>query len=105
MFNKKTAIKLVELFAKDVKKSGLNLKKIILFGSYAKNQQHKWSDIDVAMVADEFIGVGFEDIKLFVKTLRNYITIQPRTYPTDYFKKGDPFIDEIKKTGIEIKLD
>jgi len=32
-----------------------------------------------------------------------YIRIEPITYPTDYFQESDPFIDEIKKTGIEIK--
>ncbi len=30
--------------------------------------------------------------------------IEPHPYPTSKFKKGDPFIDEIKKTGIEIKV-
>jgi len=28
--------------------------------------------------------------------------IEPITYPTDYFSESDPFIEEIKKTGIEI---
>jgi len=38
-------------------------------------------------------------------TIKNeYMLIETKTYPTDYFEKGDPFIDEIKKTGIEIKI-
>jgi predicted nucleotidyltransferase len=73
-----------------------------LFGSYANNSQHEPSDIDVALVADEFTGVGFVDIKLIVKTLKNYIIIHPKTYHTEYFFNGDPFIDEIIKTGTEI---
>ena len=104
MVNQQNIIKYVESFAKEVKNSGLNLRTVILYGSYAKNQQQKYSDVDVALVADEFIGVGFEDIKLFVKSLRNYVNIQPRTYPTDYFREGDPFIDEIRKTGVEINF-
>ena len=31
-----------------------------------------------------------------------YIRIETKTYPTDYFNQGDPFIEEIKKTGIKI---
>jgi predicted nucleotidyltransferase len=102
MVTKEAAIKTVEAFAKDIKNSGISLRKVILFGSFAKDKQHEHSDIDVALVADEFIGVGFIDIELFVKFLINYIRIQPKTYPTDYFEEGDPFIEEIKKTGIEI---
>jgi predicted nucleotidyltransferase len=75
-----------------------------LFGSYAKGTQTENSDIDVALVADEFTGIGFIDISLFVKALRKYIIIHPKTYSTEYFNKGDAFINEIVKTGIEIKL-
>lgn len=105
MVNQQSAIITVRSFAKNVVKSGIDLKKVILFGSFASGWQHEHSDIDVALVADEFSGVGYEDIKLFVKTLRNYIQIQPKTYPTEYFEKGDPFIDEILKSGIEIPLE
>ena len=105
MLTQQTAINKVQLFAKEIKNTGLNLKKVILFGSYAKNKQQEYSDIDVALVADEFIGVGFEDIQLFVNTLTHYIYIQPKTYQTVYFEQGDPFIEEIKRTGIEIKFE
>jgi uncharacterized protein len=106
MLTKKSAIKLVTDFAREVNENGTTLHKVILFGSFAKNKQHQWSDIDVAMVSDKFKGIGFEDMKSFVSVLikKPYYIIEPRTYPTAYFKKGDPFIDEIKKTGIEIKL-
>ena len=104
MATQSSVIQSVEQFANEVKNLGLHLRKVILYGSYARNQQHEHSDIDVALVADEFTGLGFDDIKLFVKALRNHILIQPKTYPTDYFEKGDPFIDEIKRTGIEIEF-
>lgn len=99
-------INLVRQFAADVKAEGINLKTIILFGSYARNTQRRWSDIDVALVADEFAGLGFKDIDLFInaKIKKNYANIQVHTFPTLYFKKGDSFIDEIKKKGIEIKI-
>jgi predicted nucleotidyltransferase len=104
MLTKKFAIKKVEEFARELNSMGIHLRKVILYGSYARKAQHEYSDIDVALVADEFSGMGFKDIPLFVKVLRKYFIIQPRTFSTDYFRRGDAFIDEIKSTGIEIKF-
>ncbi len=104
MVTQQFAIETVKSFASDIRKSGLPLYRVFLFGSFAKNSQHEHSDIDVALVSNEFSGVGFLDIKRFVKVLKNYILIQPKTFATDYFKTGDPFIEEILKTGIEIDI-
>jgi predicted nucleotidyltransferase len=105
MLTQKSAIEKVRLFAKQVNKSGIPLKRVVLFGSYAKNTQNKWSDIDVALVADDFNGAGFFDIALFGKTLikKPFRSIQPKTYNTRHFNPAkDPFVDEILQTGIEI---
>ena len=107
MFNQKSVIKHVSDFAEEIKNSGIHLRKIVLYGSYASNRQHEWSDIDVALVADEFSGFGFEDVGIIAVHMRKYpyYLIQPRTYNTKNFSaKQDPFVDEILKTGIEIKL-
>ena len=105
MLTQKAAIDIVRQFAKQINDSGIHLKRVILFGSYSRNEQHKWSDIDVAFVADEFIGIGFEDVKLFARSLVNRpnLNISPRTYNTkDFTPDKDPFVEEILKTGIEI---
>ena len=65
MATKKSVIKLAEKFAREIKKEGIILKKVILFGSYAKNTAHRYSDIDIALVADEFAGFVFTDLNLF----------------------------------------
>src|SRR5580698_935497 len=102
-----SVIELVTKFANDIIAEGVHLKKVILFGSYAHNKQRRYSDVDVALVADEFEGFVFNDLDLFIHTKikKPYSKIQVQTFPTSHFKKGDPFIDEIKRTGIEIKLD
>lgn len=90
-----------------VKSNGVKLEKVLLYGSYAKNNQHEWSDIDVALVADEFEGIGYTDKKLFEDIhIRNpFFLIQTKTFNTKKFSpKTDPFVEEILKTGIEIKL-
>jgi len=105
MFTQKSVIAHLKKISGEIKNTGLHLQKMVLYGSYAKNQQHKWSDIDVAFIADEFIGVGFEDTKLFSRIMIKYpkLNIQPRTYNTkDFSPDKDPFVEEILKNGIEI---
>lgn len=106
MLTQKTALERVKNFALELKAAGLHLQKVIMFGSYARNKQHKWSDIDIAIVADEFTGIGFNDADYFarINNKKQYILIEAKTYSTSGFKKGDPFIEEIKRTGIEIKV-
>jgi len=105
MLTQHDAIEIVRNYAHDIESRGVNLRTVILYGSFAKGTQHEWSDIDVALVADEFTGFTFNDKKLFpyVGIKKPYIRIEAKTYPTDYFQEGDPFIEEIIKTGIKIK--
>jgi uncharacterized protein len=90
-------------FVSLVNSCGITLRKAILFGSYARNKQTKYSDIDVALVADEFCSVPSEDVKLVTKAMRKYYMVQPQTYNTkDFSPDRNPFVDEILRTGIEI---
>jgi len=104
MLTQNAAIEIVRNYAHDIESHGVNLRTVILYGSFAKGTQHEWSDIDVALVADEFTGFTFNDSDLFpyVGIKKPYIRIEVKTYPTRYFQEGDPFIEEIKKTGIKI---
>jgi len=106
MLTQNAAIETVRNYAYDIKNEGININAAFLFGSYAKGTQHKWSDIDVALVADEFTGWVFDDHVKFKKLLikKPYILIETKTYPTDYFYDGDdPFVEEeIIKKGIKI---
>jgi len=103
MLNRNAAIEIVSNYASEIQAQGVHLRNVILYGSFAKGSQHLWSDIDVALVADEFEGL-FTDIYHFanVAIKKKYIRIEPNTYSTEYYKEGDPFIEEINKTGIKI---
>ena len=96
-------IKQIKDFALQIQLCGVDLKRVILYGSYARNKQTKYSDIDVALVSDAFSGVPSEDVKLFLKAMRKYYMVQPQTYNTkDFTSDKDPFVEEILRTGIEI---
>jgi len=103
MLTRNAAIKIVGNYAEEIQSQGINLRTVILYGSFAKGMQHQWSDIDVALVADEFEGLP-TDIYYFatVAAKKPYIRIEPNTYPTNYFQAGDPLIEEIKKEGVLI---
>jgi uncharacterized protein len=100
--DRETAITRSKEFVNELLSLNLHLRKAILFGSFVRNRQKEWSDIDIALIADEFIGFGYEDRKYFAKIniLEPYSMIQTKTYGTEYFEKGDPFIEEILNTGI-----
>jgi predicted nucleotidyltransferase len=104
MLDRDAVIEAVRNYAREIEAKGVHLRTVILYGSFAKGMQHEWSDIDVALVADEFSGFTFNDKKLFpyIGIQKPYIRIETKTYPTGYFNEGDPFIDEIKKEGIVI---
>ena len=103
MLTQQAAITIVQNYAKEIEQQGINLKNVVLFGSFAKGTQHEWSDIDVALVADEFTG-KIADYDLFapIGIKKPYVRIETKTYPTDYFQTGDPFVEEIKQQGIVI---
>ncbi len=103
MATKQYAVETAQEFVKAILAKGFPLKKAILFGSFSRNQQGPWSDIDLALVADEFTGVGYFDLQYFadVKVSDSKFTpIETHTFPTEYFERGDAFIAEIIKTGI-----
>ena len=105
MLTQSAAIETVRNYAREIESHGVHLRTVILYGSFAKEMQHEWSDIDVALVADEFTGLYLDDKKMFpyVNIKKPYIRIEANTYPTDYFYQGDdPFIEEIIRTGIKI---
>jgi len=105
MLTKDVAIETVRNYARDIEAYGVHLHAVFMYGSFARGTQHEWSDIDVALVADEFTGLpdDYDFFPYMGGIKKNYVRIEAVTYPTKYFLEGDPFIEEITKTGIKIK--
>lgn len=86
-----------------LKSEGYPIEKIILFGSYAKNNQNIDSDIDLAIVLKEFIGDKFNTRLKLMKYARDFDdVIEPHLFLLSDFVESDPFIDEIIRTGKKI---
>ena len=80
----------------------ITINKVILFGSYAKNCADEYSDIDIAIISDDFSGNIEEDFVLAMKACKNVdLRIEPHIFTVSDFE-NDCFSDEILKYGIEV---
>ena len=92
-------------FVTECSQSGLKIEAAILFGSHAQNRQSEHSDIDLALVSSDF-GKNFLDNNHKTSKVNiRFPDIEVHHFNKDYFEKGDPFIDEINKTGIKLAID
>jgi predicted nucleotidyltransferase len=99
-----TAIKLATKYIELCNQSGIGISKAILFGSQTSGAANGDSDIDLLLVSNKFINNSLENWKLLAPVTARLYDVEPHPYPTAKYKKGDPFLDEVKRTGIEIKV-
>ena len=92
--NSKEIIKKIEEKSKDIKR--YNVKKIGLFGSFAKNKQHKKSDIDIIVTFDKETFDNYMDLlflleKMFKRKID--LVIEHDLYPElSYVKKETKYV-------------
>ena len=96
--------KIIKSYVADVKKN-MHIDKAYLYGSYAKDNQHQDSDIDICFFSSDFEGQRSVDVLTrLIGLTRGYksVDIEPRVFPTSEIDMGNPFVDEVLKTGREI---
>lgn len=107
MNNKKDMIPVIEIFKKEAKKiAGDILKKIILYGSRARYESHKSSDIDIALI---FQKEPSTKIKNKIRAMSNSLSLQYDVVISEIFltqsefqRYQTPFLINIKKEGITL---
>jgi predicted nucleotidyltransferase len=100
MLTKQAVLKSINDFIESASYHGIMLDKVLLFGSYAKGTQHKYSDIDLAVFSNQFTINHADNFKLIQFTKR-IPQMQLHLYPVNEFM-DNPFVEEIKKEAIEI---
>jgi len=71
-----------------------------LFGSYATGRADEWSDIDLAIITDKFVGDGFDFRFLLTKLARTIDPdIEPHPYLLSEFNESNPVAGEIMRNG------
>ena len=87
-----------------IKRNHKGIGKVILFGSYAKNNAGKDSDIDIALIFDKLDDFDKFDLQVQLMLLAAQVDsrIEPHPFSKKDFNSNNPFVCEIKSTGIEI---
>ena len=92
----------INKFVEEIKKQ-YNVTAIILFGSYAKGTENEDSDIDIAVISDDFEDIYDCMAVLMGMTWDIDARIEPHPITTeDYEKVSNPFVKEVVDTGIKV---
>lgn len=84
--------------------NNVKLKKVFLFGSYARGKAREDSDIDIALVIEDMDDF-FSTQRLLMKLRRKIdLRIEPHPIGENDFTMVNPFAYEIQKYGVELNL-
>ncbi|MCL2352668.1 MAG: nucleotidyltransferase domain-containing protein [Firmicutes bacterium] len=99
-----TARNLASDYAAEVRRA-LQVDKAVLYGSYAKGNATEQSDVDICFFLRDFEGKNRVDvIGELLRLCRVYkgAYFEPIAFQTSEIERGNPFVNEILATGIEI---
>jgi len=98
----KEVILIIEKYSQELNRV-ISLSGVYIFGSYSKDNFNEFSDIDVLVVSPDFLDDPVEDMQLLMKHRRNVDRrIEPHPVTPEEFAKGNPFLDQIKKSLIQV---
>ncbi len=104
IYTTKEVKKIISVYKELLKNEGIVFDSVYLFGSYAKEKPHNWSDIDIAIVSKKFGKDFFVEQMLLDKIAdRVSYSIEPHPLsPADLKDKWSTLALEIKKYGKKI---
>jgi len=78
------------------------VKQMFLYGSYARGNHHKDSDIDLAIIMKELPDPFQTQVNLLKLTWKFDTRVEPHPFDEKDLDSANPVIKEILRTGIEI---
>ncbi|PIV84113.1 MAG: nucleotidyltransferase [Nitrospirae bacterium CG_4_10_14_3_um_filter_53_41] len=101
--NKQLIYQSIKRYIEELKKRNIEVVAVYLYGSHAKGKATAWSDIDVAILTEKFIGDSFDFKFLLMKIAREIDPdIEPHPYLVDEFTKDNPLAVEVMRTGEKV---
>jgi len=98
--DKLNAIKLSAQYLRRLKANNIKISEAWMFGSYTRGAQHENSDIDIAIVLEEFVKLDFEtEVRLMVIRKGEETRIEPHAFTKEEFNSDTPIINQIVKAG------
>ena len=103
MDKREDIISIAKKYLELVKASGfpMQINKAYLFGSFAKDCPRKDSDIDIALVVNEWVG-DYEETVVPIWRLRKNVDFRIEPHIVVPNEDYADFLPEIQRTGIEI---
>jgi predicted nucleotidyltransferase len=101
--DKRTALKVAKLYVEQVHRDYW-VKQAYLFGSFARGNQHKDSDIDIAIILKGSFDEFDTQVDLMKYSRSIDLRIEPHPIAEKEFNKYDALSSEVLKYGIPIKL-
>lgn len=102
--DKRNAIKIARQYLARLAKNDFAIEKAYIFGSFTKGNYHKDSDIDLAIVLNNFSNSFDMEVKSMTLRRKIETIIEPHLFDQTEFNASNPFAYEILKTGLEINL-
>jgi len=106
-YNRSYAILKARELAQELKKNNIHIWKMFLFGSFVTKATSdlEWSDIDIAIVSDDFSGSRFDDIMMLIPmSTRIDSRIETHPFTREDFENSPFARDEILKKGVLIPV-
>lgn len=97
---------IINLYIDAVKRSGIPVESVYLFGSAAKGTMRAGSDIDLCIISPVF-GIDRQKERVRLMNIREEKSdvVEPHPYsPSDFENPYDSLSVEIKKTGILLQI-
>ncbi|MBM3403554.1 MAG: nucleotidyltransferase domain-containing protein [Bacteroidetes bacterium] len=102
--DKISTINLLIEYLKAVPKEKYHLSRAFLFGSYARDNQHEDSDIDLAIVIKNLRDPFSAQLELMRLRRKFDLRIEPHPFSESDFTAQNPVVSEILKYGQEIPI-
>ncbi|MCD6385008.1 nucleotidyltransferase domain-containing protein [Candidatus Sumerlaeota bacterium] len=100
--HRKQIEEIVRTFLEETQKL-IRVKAAYLFGSVLRDNFTEYSDIDIAIVSEDFTGFRYEDRHLLnplILRINHNIEVHPLR--PEEFNESNPFVQEIINTGVRI---
>ena len=99
--DKGEVLEIILRFQQALEGKGIEINKLVLFGSYATGQFREGSDIDVVVISDSFTGKGYwERIDILSDAIYEvFAPVEAVGMTPDEWEKKDSFIADYARNG------
>lgn len=100
------AIQIAQQFGELVKKQGIPVQQVLLFGSRARGNWRPWSDVDICVVSPDFGQNVSKEMSMLLRLtvqLKSPLPVEPIPFaPDDLEDKFSTLAGEIRKYGVTV---